>query len=169
MSQHDQYIELITILESEKTVYENLLETLKKKQKAVVRGDVENLRNLIMQEKEIIKKSEKAAQNRVDFINHFCKEKNIKGTDIPLKDFIGFSPKPEKQKMENIRYDLKNILNEITKVNRENETLLHFSINHVQKMTNIFLHAGREEMNMYSMNGKKYIKEINQKFVNQQI
>jgi len=169
MPKSNDYIELLAILEMEKAVYESLLVTLKRKQKAVITGAVDELRNLIMEEKEIIKNSVDAARARVDFISKFCIERNIKGTNIPLKDFIGFSPEPEKNKMENIRYELKNILNEIKTVNRQNETLLHFSINHVQKMTNIFLHSGREEMNMYSIDGKKYIKEINQKFVNHQI
>jgi flagellar biosynthesis/type III secretory pathway chaperone len=165
----NEYIKLIKILEKEKEIYADLLSALYNKQTAVIQGNVNDLRNLIIKEKEIIKESGEIALERVEFINNFCEINNIKGVDIPLKDFIGFSPDPEKKKMENLRYELKNILNEIKTVNRQNETLLHFSINHVQKMTNIFLHANTEEMNMYSHSGKKYNKEINQKFVNQQI
>ena len=162
-------LELLKILEKEKETYEDLLHIVKDKQQSVVQGNVDNLRNLIMQEKNIVKKSLKIAEDRINFINNYCKKNNIKGVDIPLKDFIGFSDDPERKKMENIRYELKNILTEIKKLNRQNETLLHFSLNHVQKMTSIFLHSTSDEMNMYSFSGKKYNKTINRKFVNQQI
>ena len=161
--------ELMKLLEKELEVYEALLEIAKNKQQAVVEGEVDNLRNLIMKEKAMVKMCEKAAHSRTLFINEYCKKRNIKALDIPLKDFIGFSQEPEKKKLENLRYQLKNILNEIKSVNRQNETLLHFSLNHIKKMTNIFLHSSSEEMNMYNFNGKKYNKELGQKFVNRQI
>lgn len=169
MDSHSDYITMLNILEKEKDVYQTLLNLLKEKQSCVIQGKVDALRSLIMQEKKTINNSVEVAQERVDFINEFCERRNIKGVNIPLKDFVGFSPEPEKSKMENLRYDLKNILNEIKTVNRQNENLLQFSIDHVRQMTNIFLHSGKEEMNMYSFKGKKYIKEVNQKFVNQQI
>ncbi len=169
MPEHNDYIKLIHILEKEKDVYAELLSVIREKQDNIVKGDVAALRSLINQEKKVITKSSEVAVERVNFINHFCQKNDIKGNNIPLKDFAGFSPEPEKHKIENIRYELKNILSEIQSVNRQNETLLHFSINHIQKMTNIFLHTNQEEMNMYSINGKKYMKESKQKFVNQQI
>ena len=169
MTQENEYIKLIEILEREKETYENLLEVLYRKQRSVVEGKVDTLRDLIMEEKSISRNCGFLANERVDFLNQFCRERNIKAVDIPLKDFIGFTTGIDKKKLENLRYDLKNVLTEIKKVNRQNETLLHFSINHVRKMTHIFLHSTVEEMNMYSFNGKKYIKEMNQKFVNQQI
>ncbi|SRR6056297_1645154 len=169
MDLHNDYIAMINILEKEKDIYQTLLNLLKDKQTCVIQGKVDDLRDLIMKEKKTINESVTIAQKRVDFINDFCERRNIKGVNIPLKDFVGFSPEPEKKKMDTLRYDLKNILNEIKTVNRQNKSLLHFSIDHVRQMTNIFLHSGKEENNMYSIKGKKYIKEVNQKFVNQQI
>lgn len=169
MTPENEYKTLIEILEKEKESYDSLLQTLLNKQTAVVKGEVDELRTLILQEKTIAKSCHNIANERVDFLNQYCLDHKIKAVDIPLSDFIGFCKDPEKKKMENLRYELKNILTEIKKVNRQNETLLHFSINHVKKMTHIFLHSNIDEMNMYSNNGKKYIKEINQKFVNQQI
>lgn len=169
MIHNSAYLPLIEILEQEKESYEKLLKALYKKQKSVIKGKVSELRNLIMEEKSIAKVCHNLANERMDYLNGYCAENNIKAVDIPLKDFIGFSKGPEKEKLENLRYELKNILIEIKKVTRQNETLLHFSINHVRRMTQIFLRATSEEMDMYSYEGKTYNKEVNQKFVNRQV
>lgn len=165
----NELLKLIAILEKEKENYESLLKIVENKQQSVIHGKVDTLRELIIKEQSIVKKCEKAACDRIEFISQYCIANNMKATGIPLKDFIGFSPEPEKYKMENLRYNLKNILNKISRINKQNDTLLHFSINHLQNMSKIFLHADKEEMNMYDFSGVKYAKNINQKFVNRQI
>jgi hypothetical protein len=169
MQQENEYLSLIRILEKEKDSYVVLQGLLLEKQRAVISGEVDALRDIIIKEKSAAKNCAALAKERILFLNNFCEDHGINGTDIPLRDFIGFSTEPEKKKLENIRYDMKNILTDIKRINRQNETLLHFSINHVREMTHIFLHSAPEENNMYTFKGQKYIKEINQKFVNQQI
>ncbi|MCF7885852.1 MAG: flagellar protein FlgN [Candidatus Marinimicrobia bacterium] len=165
----DQFNKLIQSLEQEIELFSEMSETIQKKQKAIISGEVEELREYVASEKEYIEKSMDLAKQRKNIQMEISSKFNLDYSKPKLKTIIEIAPPDQSIKLSNLRYRLEEILNAITRINNENKLLLNFSIEHVKGMARLFLNIDEEDHEVYGITGIKRAKQTNNKMLDFQI
>ncbi|MBT7789219.1 MAG: flagellar protein FlgN [Calditrichaeota bacterium] len=145
--------DLVEIITKELVLYESLLTILKDKQNAIISGNIKNLRENIREETNIVQEVLTITAKRDNYVGILNQILDISDQKPKLKTIIERSPSDYSVKLSNLRYQLKNNLNQITITNKENKYLLNSSIEQVRGMVNLFLSAENEPEEIYDVNG----------------
>jgi len=145
--------DLVEIITKELVLYENLSAILKDKQNAIISGNIGNLRDNISEEKTIVQEVLMITDKRDEYVSILNQILELSDQKPRLKTIIEKSPSDYSIKLTNLRYRLKNNLNQITRTNKENKYLLNSSIEQVRGLINLFLGAENEPEEIYDMNG----------------
>ncbi len=147
------FADLIEVLERETNTYQQLDSVLRKKQKSIIDGDLDKLHKCVSEEQTLVKSGLEIAQARKDLMMSFL---NLVGDNpiLPsLSDIISAAEEVQKIKLYNLRYELKNKVDHISKLNSENSFLLNSSISHIQGLINIFLRCDKGKPKLYNNDG----------------
>lgn len=161
--------QLIRCLEKEIELYTKMAESIQKKQDAIISGQIEELRDYVSKEKLFIQESHEMAQNRKEIQIRISSMCNLNTEEPKLKTIIDIARTDQAIQLSNLRYRLKDILNNITRMNNENKLLLDFSIEHVKGMAQLFLNINNEDHEVYGIDGVVRMKQSDNKMLDCQI
>ena len=168
MSANNEYEKLLRILEEEIKGYETLVMILGKKQEAIIKGDVESLRQLVVDEQTLAKRIENIVKERNSLGLLLSNRRNRKA-GVRLSELIEIAPENYKNLLQRVRYKLMSNLEQISRLNRENEYLLSFSIDFVRNMTQLIVGADVENVKIYNAKGRTFSPGENNKMLDYQI
>lgn len=160
---------LIRILDKEIQVYQKMVAVIREKQDMIVIGDVNQLRELVNREKSLIKESMKIAKLRREAQLRLSQHYRLSESEPRLKQLIEIAGPGQAITLSNLRYRLKGMLNQITRINNENKLLLNFSIEHVKGLAHLFLNINEEPSGIYGMDGVVRVDQKGNKVLDFQI
>ncbi len=144
---------LIEGLKKETETYRQLNATLKKKQKAIIDGDLETLHSCVEEEQKLVKSGFKEAELRKALMSDYLQISGSAGPVPRLSEIISVADETYKTQLSNLRYHLKKEIDRITKLNSENSFLLNSSISHIKGLINIFLKSDKDAPKLYDNDG----------------
>ncbi|MCF7741394.1 MAG: flagellar protein FlgN [Candidatus Marinimicrobia bacterium] len=168
-NQNNPFSTLIDTLEQEIELYSDMAGAIQEKQDAIISGQIEKLRNFVSKEKKVINKSMEKARERKEIQARISSQCQINNPQPNLKTIIDIARPKYAIKLSNLRYRLKDILNDITRTNNENKLLLDFSIEHVKGMAQLFLNINDEDHEVYGVDGILRMKQDDNKMLDFQI
>ena len=145
--------DLCDALTKELQIYEELLEAMKMKQNAIIKGDNDKIKDAIHQEREASQNILKQMEMRNELTQSISSESDIRDKKITLTKLIQQSDAENKSKLKEIRRKMHLSVIEIDKLNSENKYLLSASITHVKDLVKVFLTAGEKTHSHYGING----------------
>ena len=117
---------LIDDLNNEDTGYNKLLDLSNDKTSAIVKGDVDELQKIFLQEQKLIEELETVEQKRQEDVKEICSILRL-----PYEQILEKKPK-EHDALEEVYLRLKRTLNQLTTVNDNNKLLLKESMDMIQ-------------------------------------
>ena len=145
--------DLCNALTKELQIYEDLLEAMKMKQKAIIKVDNDKIKDAIHQEREASQNIFKQMEMRNELTQSISSKSKIREKKITLTKLIHKANAENKSKLEKIRRKMHLSVIEIDKLNSENKYLLSASITHVKDLVKVFLSAGDKLHSHYGING----------------
>ena len=133
---------LISVLEEEGKVYEELLELSMKKTPIIVNGDLEGLQKITDEEQTIVAKINRLDAKREDVTKDIANVLNRDVTKLKLANIIQMlAQRPEEQNKLAAAHDrLKTVVGQMTRVNEQNQDLIKSSLEMVEFDLNL-LHS----------------------------
>lgn len=105
-----------------------LLETILVKQRAIVANDITAIENATASEEKLLLAVNQAEKARVEFMNGFYDENLSKFSTVQMDDFLnmiaGTLEPLQKEEINLLRKEIKNISKEIIKINEQNKFLI---------------------------------------------
>lgn len=125
---------LLSVLEQENSEYERLVELSRKKRQVIIDGNIPGLEEITDQEQDITSNILNLENKRIEVINDMAIVLSKDAKDLTLTNMIAFLHKqPEEQKkLEDIRAKLKDTIQQMEDINRQNEVLLHHALEMVE-------------------------------------
>ena len=145
--------DLCNALTKELQIYEDLLEAMKMKQDAIIKGNNDKIKDAIHQEREASQDILKQMEMRNELTQSISSKSKIREKNITLTKLIHKANAENKSKLEKIRRKMHLSVIEIDKLNSENKYLLSASITHVKDLVKVFLSAGDKLHSHYGING----------------
>ncbi len=130
---------LIDVLDKENTEYEGLLSLSENKTSAIVKGDVELLQEILIEEQKYIDNISKLDKKREENVKDICNVLNLseKGMKIDLIiEMLSKSPK-EQRALRDVHFKLKRTLDQLMKINENNKVLLKESMDMIEFELNL--------------------------------
>lgn len=130
---------LIDVLDKENTEYEGLLSLSENKTSAIVRGDVEALQEILIEEQRYIDNISKLDKKREENVKDICNVLNLseKGMKIDLIiEMLSKRPK-EQSALQDVHLKLKRTLDQLMKINENNKVLLKESMDMIEFELNL--------------------------------
>ena len=130
---------LIDVLNQENEEYKKLLELSEYKTGVIVKGDTDELQNILLKEQARIDLINKLEEKRQENVADICNVLNLKKKDIKLEDIITVlekQPKEHKQ-LQEIHADIKRTLNQLIKINENNKLLITETLDMVEFELNV--------------------------------
>lgn len=168
MSMNSDYEKLLRILDKEIKGYEELVMILSRKQEAIIEGDVDSLRQLVAEEQSLVRKIEGIVKERNRIGMSLSNGKGEKA-GVRLSFIIEGAPESYRERLHEIRYKLMSNLEQISRLNRENEYLLNFSIDFVRNMAQLIIEADGENIKVYNARGYTFSPGGSNKMLDYQI
>ncbi len=140
---------LIELMEKQKKMYDKFRELLKKKEKAVVEGDINKLQKLIKEEEKSVNEIEKTEQRRIEAVEA-CIAKKQKMT---IGQMIDLAPPEKKEGLNKAAMELIKALDSVATLNRTNAELINEAMNFINFNVNL-LSSNRAVDNLYEGTGR---------------
>ena len=145
--------DLCNTLTKEVQIYEDLLEAMKMKQNAIIKGNNDKIKDAIHQERKASQNILRQMEMRNELTQSISSESKIRDKKITLTTLIDKANAKNKSKLEKIRRKMHLSVIEIDKLNSENKYLLSASITHVKDLVKVFLSTGNTLHSHYGNNG----------------
>ena len=126
--------DLIQVLESEITQYQQLLELSTEKKRVIINADVPALEKIVDLEQDVSSKIQNLDKHRRKVMHDMSVVLNKPEKDFSLGtiiDMLSSQPVDQKQ-LENVKNQLRTTLDEVRKVNEQNQTLLKQALEMVE-------------------------------------
>ena len=116
---------LIDDLNNEDTGYNKLLDLSNDKTSAIVKGDVDELQKIFLQEQKLIEELETVEQKRQEDVKEICSILRLPYEEIRVEHIVQILEKKPKEHdaLEEVYLRLKRTLNQLTTVNDNNKLL----------------------------------------------
>ena len=121
---------LISILEEQEKIYEELLELARQKQKILIKGDIAALAEITVQEEGLVLQAGKLEEKREHCFTALAQDYGV-GPESTLADFLPCVDEPSRSLLERVHGNLSACLKDLQKFNQENTQLLEQSIQFV--------------------------------------
>ena len=123
----------MSILEEENGGYQRLTELSQKKTQIIIDGDIPALEAITDQEQEITSRLKNLENKRNEVVNDMSIVLSKPAEDLTVTNMIAFLSKQpqEQQKLKDIKQKLRDTLNQMARLNEQNESLLQ----HAMEMT----------------------------------
>lgn len=133
------YQSLCQTIADEVALYEEIVLEIKNKQRAIIDGKIEEMKESVFMERELSQSVMNQVKKRVDLTLSIKTAVGIHHEDVTLKQLLSHADPDYAFLLEELRYRLKSNVHQISKINRENKYLLSASIEHVHGLINLFL------------------------------
>ncbi|WP_456442371.1 flagellar protein FlgN, partial [Caldithrix abyssi] len=122
---------LFQLLLEEIHAYSYLAETVKQKQEAIIKNNLQTMENLSGVERLLVKKVELMLQTREKYLNELLSNTN---PDLPLQldSYIEQLPLKEQARWRSLQQRISRTVDKIRRLNRENQQLVQSSMNYVR-------------------------------------
>lgn len=124
--------ELEDVLSNQLLIYQELLNTSREKKDIIVKNDIDALREILIIENQLVGKNQKLEKNRIELFYDISmvlgKPKNSNLTQI----LEGLQGQPEQARISECREKILEIVDELKKINDENQNLLELSASYVE-------------------------------------
>ncbi len=121
------YDSVLTLLEGQKVIYEDLLSISKEKQTELVKGSLEALDSLTKREEALIFQAGRLEDERFHYTNELITSNGLE-TNATITEVFQAAPAEVKERMEGIHREMVEALGELDKINRENMSLIQQSL-----------------------------------------
>ncbi|MFQ6615002.1 MAG: flagellar protein FlgN [Fidelibacterota bacterium] len=165
----DLYDPLVTALEEESRLYQQMITVIREKQDNIISGDLDALRICVGNEQQLIQKARNAEKHRKQLVESIAVSKDIALDSPTLVDLIGIAPEPYHMQLKHIRKQIHKTLNKMMGLNRENSLLLNTSLNHVHGMVQLFLSVNDDAPSTYTPQGTLDPREMATKVIDYRI
>ncbi len=129
--------ELIETLERLSIVYDELLETAKKKQCFLISGNIEGLETILYQEKNQIEIAQLLEEKRQNIIHRYSKEYDIQDT-ITMKFLMKRADHIQGKKIGTLIDKLTQVIKQLQDLHETNANLTHYSLEITEDILRIF-------------------------------
>ena len=121
---------LYQVLLEEISAYQYLAETIKQKQDAIIRNQLEELENLTGVERLLVKKVENLVQARQQYL-HKIAQSTDGSVSMLLSQYIDQLNDGEKPRWRSIEQRIRRYVERIRRINLENQQLIRASLNYI--------------------------------------
>ncbi|WP_456408872.1 flagellar protein FlgN [Caldithrix abyssi] len=144
---------LFQLLLEEIHAYSYLAETVKQKQEAIIKNNLQTMENLSGVERLLVKKVELMLQTREKYLNELLSNTN---PDLPLQlnSYIEQLPLKEQARWRSLQQRISRAVDKIRRLNRENQQLVQSSLNYVRGVIEM-LYAIDQENVLYTSSGQE--------------
>lgn len=146
--------ELISVLEQEIGLYEEILKVSKDKTSIIVEGKVNELEKIVKVEQTLILQVSKVENQREILINKISKVINRKPDEVNLTVLIENTNKEPGAKLKEQQEILGSFMKELGSVNQLNSQLIRSSLDYINFSLNLFANAENQDNN-YGVEGEK--------------
>ena len=145
---------LIEILQSQLSLFSELLELSRQKKAYLVKNDIEGIRRLTACENSLIGKLQRLERERVSMVSDLAKRLNVSITGLTLTKLAESAREPQvKKQLGCLRVQLRSQMDELKSVNEQNKTLINHSLEYIDFTMNLLrntvsgpVYAGDEEI-----------------------
>lgn len=126
--------DLIQVLESENEQYQKLANLSKEKKQVIINADVPMLEKIVDQEQDVASKIQNLDNRRQKVMRDMSVVLNKPEQDFTVDtviEMLGSQPK-EQERLQNVKKQLKTTLEEVRKINEQNQTLLNQALEMVE-------------------------------------
>ena len=161
--------ELKTVLLKETECYRELFEVMKRKQSAIISGELEVLKESVFHEQELIQRLTEIEAQRKKYVSEITVETGLKENHPTLQSLIRWAPAGLIDTLHNLRLKLKTMVTKVERINRENRFLVNTSVEYVKGLVHCFLKYDHEPALIYSRDGSVNSAEEMKKVLDYQI
>lgn len=144
--------ELTEVLEQEYKIYRDLLPIAESKTKVIIKNDLEALQNITEQEHQVIDQINALETKRAQVIFNIGTVLNQKPEELTLSkviDLLTQQPK-EQEKLNEVHKSLKQIIQRLTEVNYQNQSLIEESLEMIEFNMNLIQSTRMSPGNNYT-------------------
>ena len=127
--------DLIQVLENENKEYEHLAELSKEKKQVIIDANVPALEKIVDLEQDVASKIQNLDNRRQKVMHDMSVVLNKPGEDFTVDtviEMLSSQPK-EQERLQNVKKQLKTTLDEVRKINEQNQTLLNQALELVDR------------------------------------
>jgi flagellar biosynthesis/type III secretory pathway chaperone len=147
--------ELLTVLEDESRLYEELVALSSNKKTLVIEGDTQALKALNDKENGVAGKIQRTEKKRLGLVKEIAIVLNEKEADLTLAVLADrMKGQPECEAMRAIAERLKKLLSELKELNEQNRVLLENALAYVEFSMNV-LRGSLADAPVYAANGEE--------------
>lgn len=121
---------LNAVLQQETVLHQTLLDEAEGKRGAIIAGRLPEMEEILVREKEVLKKVEELEQERLALVAETCQRYDLPGEPFKIQSLLDRLG-AEGEELAATRAALKDVLNRLRLCNRQNDELLKASIEHV--------------------------------------
>ena len=148
--------DLIAVLREENSCYEYLVEIGNKKKQAVIKNDVELLKDISSKENAIVGRLQKHERQRISLVTALCDVLNVKDTSINLLELADIiREQPERDTLVELYNKLRETLSEMKEVNEQNKLLIANAIDFVDFSVNLIRSSLDPAGSVYDAQGEE--------------
>lgn len=159
--------ELIETFERLSTIYDELLETAKEKQRYLISGNIEGLETLLYQEKNQTEIAQLLEEKRQNIIRRYSKENDIQDT-ITINSLMNRIDHTYRGKISTLIDKLTLVIKQLQDLNEINASLTHYSIEITEDILRIFC-PSNPQYPVYQHTGKISGNELSRVLIDTEI
>ncbi len=145
--------ELITIISREIEAFNKLLSTLHEKQRAIVEGEIERLNASVKEEGAIATETRNLEAKRIQSSKRLAQELAMENLNPKLSEIIEKVEQKYAQRLHEQRELLRAMIQKVQLMSKNNQFLLNYSLNYIEKSMEILL-TGGDPLKIYKKDGK---------------
>ena len=145
--------ELIVIISKEIEAFNQLLKTLREKQRAIVEGEIERLNKSVHNESELANQTKSLEAQRIERTKALAEKLSLNNLNPRLSEIIEKVEEKYAQRLKEQRDLLRSLVQNIQNLNKSNQYLLNYSLEFIEKSMELLL-SGHETVTLYQKNGK---------------
>lgn len=145
--------ELTAIIAREIEAFDKLLKTLHDKQRAIVEGEIDRLNSSVEEEGELASATKALEVERMDRSRKLAKKLSMENLNPKLSEIIERVEEKYAQRLRGQRDLLKSLIGKVQILNQNNQFLLNYSLNYIEKSMEILL-TENKPANIYRKDGK---------------
>jgi flagellar biosynthesis/type III secretory pathway chaperone len=145
--------ELIAIIGNEIDAFNDLLNTLHEKQRAIVEGEISRLNKHVQNETRLANETRSLEVERIERSKQLAEELDIESLNPKLSEIIEKVEEKYAQRLSEQRELLISLVQKVRNLNESNQFLLNYSLKFIEKNMEMLFGDG-EQPNIYKKDGK---------------
>ncbi len=146
---------LINILKDQSINYEQLLIISKEKRNCIINNDINDLKDIISAENNIIGKNQKLEIKREKIISDISNVLNQERESLTLTKILELiKNQKEYSTLLEVKNNLRNILDDLKYYNDQNKLLIESSLEYIDFSINVVMYKINDENNYYNLDGE---------------